>query len=176
MSNIGYVYCLTIPRMPGVVKIGYTSKTIEQRLKDLDNTSVVEPFQVYYAGRVRNPLSVEKKIHEIYREWRIRSNREFFEVDAEQVKRVIQLAEVAGMGADEEKTPVEEDIPVENEMIEPTSPKNRSSPGKSKEFREESSDSKAPGAESKTTGAEPKSSNPFDKYAFKKSKKSAPGL
>lgn len=167
MSNIGYVYCLTIPRMPGVVKIGYTSKTIEQRLKDLDNTSVVEPFQVYYAGRVRNPLSVEKKIHEIYREWRIRSNREFFEVDAEQVKRVIQLAEVAGMGADEEKTPAEDDIPVENETIEPSSPKNKTSPGKSKEYRE---------AESISASAEPKSSNPFDKYAFKKSKKSASGL
>lgn len=102
-STTGYVYCLTIPRMPGIVKIGFTTKTVEQRLKDLDNTSVVEPLQLYYAGKVRNPISVEKKIHEIYREWRIRPNREFFEVDADQVKRVIQLAEVASAGLEEEK-------------------------------------------------------------------------
>lgn len=107
-TNSGFVYCLTVPRMPGVVKIGYTTKTMEQRLKDLDNTSVVEPLQLYYAGKVRNPLSVEKKIHEIYREWRIRPNREFFEVDADQVKRVIQLAEVASLGLEEEKIAEEE--------------------------------------------------------------------
>ena len=152
MSNIGYVYCLTIPRMPGIVKIGYTSKTIEQRLKDLDNTSVVEPFQLYYAGRVRNPLSVEKKIHEIYREWRIRPNREFFEVDADQVKRVIQLAEVAGMGAEEEKGIPEDEIVVENEMLEPVSPRRKATPSKAE--------------------LKPEESNPFEK--FKKTKKTAP--
>ena len=113
-SNSGFVYCLTIPRMPGIVKIGYTTKTIEQRLKDLDNTSVVEPLQLYYAGKVRNPLSVEKKIHEIYREYRIRPNREFFEVDADQVKRVIQLAEVASLGLEDEKN-IEEEQPVIND-------------------------------------------------------------
>lgn len=118
MSNLGYVYCLTIPRMPGVVKIGYTTKTMEQRMRDLDNTSVVEPFQIYYAGRVRNPLSVEKKIHEIYREWRIRPNREYFEVDADQVKRVIQLAEVAGMGADEERPSEVSDDANEESILE----------------------------------------------------------
>lgn len=109
-ANIGIVYCLTIPRMPGIVKIGFTSKTMEQRLKDLDNTSVVEPFQLYYAGKVRNPMSVEKKIHDIYREFRVRSNREFFEVDEDQVKRVIQLAEIASLGAEDVAEPVVEPI------------------------------------------------------------------
>jgi hypothetical protein len=109
-ANIGIVYCLTIPRMPGIVKIGFTSKTMEQRLKDLDNTSVVEPFQLYYAGKVRNPMSVEKKIHDIYREFRVRSNREFFEVDEDQVKRVIQLAEIASLGAEDVAEPVVESV------------------------------------------------------------------
>lgn len=101
----GYIYCLTIPRMPGIVKIGYTAGSVEKRVKDLDNTSVVEPLQLYYAGKVRNPITIEKKIHEIYKEFRIRPNREFFEVDPEQVKKVIQLAEVASQFEGPEDTP-----------------------------------------------------------------------
>lgn len=104
----GYVYCLTVPRMPGVVKIGYTAGSVEKRVKDLDNTSVVEPLQLYYAGRVRNPITVEKKIHEIYKEQRIRPNREFFDADPEQVKRIIQLAEVASQFDSAEDTPLKE--------------------------------------------------------------------
>lgn len=91
--SIGFVYCLTIPRMEGVVKIGYTLKTMEDRLKALDNTSCVEPFQVYYAGRMRNPKRVESLIHEFFKQQRIRANREYFEVDPLTVKKVIQIAE-----------------------------------------------------------------------------------
>ncbi len=95
--STGFVYCLTIPRMEGVVKIGYTKKTMEERLKALDNTSVVEPMQVYYAGKVNNPKRVETLIHEFFKKCRIRANREFFEVDPEHVKRLIQIAEAASM-------------------------------------------------------------------------------
>lgn len=93
--SVGYVYCLTIPRMEGVVKIGYTVKTMEERLKALDNTSCVEPFQVYYAGRVRNPKRVETLIHEFFKQQRIRANREYFEIDPITVKKVIQIAEAS---------------------------------------------------------------------------------
>ncbi len=94
-STVGLVYVLTIPRMPGIIKIGFTIKTIEERLKSLDNTSVVEPFQLYYAGKVKNPKRVEGLIHELYKPYRIRSNREFFEVDPEDAKKVIQVAEAS---------------------------------------------------------------------------------
>ena len=39
----GIVYCLENPEMPDVVKIGCTTD-IEQRLRQLDNTSVPVPF------------------------------------------------------------------------------------------------------------------------------------
>ncbi len=94
-STAGLVYVLTIPRMPGIVKIGFTLKSIEERLKSLDNTSVVEPFQLYYAGKVNNPKRVEGLIHELYKPYRIRPNREFFEAEPADVKKIIQIAEAS---------------------------------------------------------------------------------
>ncbi len=112
--SIGYVYCLTIPRMEGVVKIGYTLKTMEERLKALDNTSCVEPFQVYYSGRVRNPKRVETLIHEFFKQHRIRANREYFEIDPLTVKKIIQIAEASTVLDDSSsmEEDEDEDIPI----------------------------------------------------------------
>ena len=47
MSEI--VYVLTNESMEGLVKIGRTSTGVEQRIRELDNTSVPLPFQCFYA-------------------------------------------------------------------------------------------------------------------------------
>ncbi len=156
----GYIYCLTVPRMPGVVKIGYTAGSVEKRVKDLDNTSVVEPLQLYYAGKVRNPITIEKKIHEIYKEQRIRPNREFFEVDAEQVKKVIQLAEAASLFDTTEDTPATEK---ESEILEEEKKK------ESEILEEEMNDPTAePYLPSYKVGGLPDPVNDaFEKYKFK---------
>ena len=70
------------------------SKLVEQRIKELDNTSTPLPFQCFYAGEVANSALVEGKLHRIFADKRIRSNREFFRVAANQVKEAIQLAEI----------------------------------------------------------------------------------
>ncbi len=120
--STGFVYCLTIPRMEGVVKIGYTQKTMEERLKALDNTSVVEPMQIYYAGKVNNPKRVEALIHECFKKCRIRANREFFEADPADVKRLIHIAEAASMLETYTPTADEEEVdapPPEDEEMTP---------------------------------------------------------
>jgi hypothetical protein len=88
------VYVLTNEAMQGMVKIGRTTTSIEQRIKELDNTSVPLPFQCFYAAEVQNSSVVEGKLHRIFADKRIRTNREFFHVDANQVKAAIQLAEI----------------------------------------------------------------------------------
>jgi len=87
------VYVLTNESMEGMVKIGRT-KNIEKRIKFLDNTSVPLPFQCFYAAEVKNAALVEGKLHRIFVDKRIRTNREFFRVDANQVREAIQLAEI----------------------------------------------------------------------------------
>ena len=89
-----YIYVLTNESMPDLVKIGHTNRDIEQRIKELDNTSTPLPFQCFYAAEVRDAKIVETKLHRIFSDKRIRTNREFFRIDPNQVKEAIQLAEI----------------------------------------------------------------------------------
>ena len=88
------VYVLTNEAMEGMVKIGRTTTSVEQRIRDLDNSSTPLPFQCFYAAEVINSSVVEGRLHRIFSDKRIRRNREFFRVDANQVREAIQLAEV----------------------------------------------------------------------------------
>lgn len=89
-----YVYVLSNEAMPGLVKTGFTTTSIEQRIKELDVTSVPLPFQCFYAAEIDDCKSVEKKLHVIFSDKRIRQNREFFRVDPNQVKAAVQLVEL----------------------------------------------------------------------------------
>ena len=84
------VYVLTNEAMEGMVKIGRTTTSVEQRIRELDNTSMPLPFQCFYAAEVGDSALVEGKLHRIFSDKRIRSNREFFRADANQVKEAIQ--------------------------------------------------------------------------------------
>lgn len=88
------VYVLTNEAMDGLVKIGLTTTSVEERIKQLDNTSLPLPFQCFYAAEVTNAALVEGKLHKIFADKRVRSNREFFRVAANQVREAIQLAEL----------------------------------------------------------------------------------
>jgi hypothetical protein len=88
------VYVLTNEAIEGLVKIGRTTTNVEQRIKELDNTSTPLPFQCFYAAEVVDSALVEGKLHRIFADKRIRINREFFRVDPNQVREAIQLAEL----------------------------------------------------------------------------------
>jgi hypothetical protein len=88
------VYVLKNEAMEGMVKIGRTTTSVEQRIKELDNTSTPLPFQCFYAAEVLDSALVEGRLHRIFIDKRVRINREFFRVDANQVREAIQLAEI----------------------------------------------------------------------------------
>ena len=87
------VYILTNEAMEGLVKIGRTTTSVEQRIKELDNTSVPLPFQCFYAGEVKDSAFVESHLHQAFSDKRVRGNREFFRIDPNQVKAAIQIAD-----------------------------------------------------------------------------------
>ncbi len=89
------VYILTNECMPATIKIGVTD-VLEQRVKQLDNSSVALPFQCYYAVEVDNASVIEKKLHEGLDDCRIRQNREFFNTTPEQAKSLLGIVEVMG--------------------------------------------------------------------------------
>jgi len=89
------VYILTNECMPDTTKIGVTD-VLEQRVKQLDNSSVALPFQCYCAVEVDNASVIEKKLHEGLDDCRIRQNREFFNTTPEQAKSLLGIVEVMG--------------------------------------------------------------------------------
>ena len=79
--------------MPGIIKIGFTENSVEQRMRELDKTPTPIPFECYYAKRIDKAEFVEKKMHEAFDEFRIRDNREFFRMSPEQAKAALDIAE-----------------------------------------------------------------------------------
>ena len=86
------VYILTNDSMPGIIKIGWTDNSVEQRMKELDKTGTPLPFTCYFAKRVDDPRFVESKLHEAFDEFRIRENREFFRMSPDQAKAALEIA------------------------------------------------------------------------------------
>jgi len=80
----GYVYILTNPSFrEDWVKIGKSSRPVDIRSKELDNTAVPLPFEIYATLKTSKYDKVEKQIHkQIDRltDLRIRQNREFFNI------------------------------------------------------------------------------------------------
>ncbi len=80
----GYVYILTNPSFKeDWVKIGKSSRPVDIRSKELDNTAVPLPFEIYATLQTKKYNEVEKLIHKTIdrlTDLRIRQNREFFNV------------------------------------------------------------------------------------------------
>ena len=84
----GYVYILTNPSFKeDWVKIGKSSRPVDIRSKELDNTAVPLPFQIYATIQTVKYNEVEKMVHKMIDklndQLRVRSNREFFNVKPE---------------------------------------------------------------------------------------------
>ncbi len=84
MKEPGYVYILTNPSFKeDWVKIGKSSRPVDIRSKELDNTAVPLPFEIYATLKTVKYEQVEKLIHKTIdrlTDLRIRQNREFFNV------------------------------------------------------------------------------------------------
>lgn len=87
MKEAGYVYILTNPSFKeDWVKIGKSSRPVDIRSKELDNTAVPLPFEIYATLKTTKYSEAEKLIHhyiERFTNLRIRDNREFFNVKPE---------------------------------------------------------------------------------------------
>ena len=80
----GYVYILTNESFrEDWIKIGKSSRPVDVRSKELDNTAVPLPFTIYATMQTSKFNEVEKLVHKTIdrlTDLRIRQNREFFNV------------------------------------------------------------------------------------------------
>jgi hypothetical protein len=89
----GHVYILMNAAIPGLLKIGKTTRTPEERAEELSRTpGVPAPFHVAYAEDVPDCDGAEKMIHSSLDKYRENNRREFFRLplrDAVNIMRYI---------------------------------------------------------------------------------------
>jgi hypothetical protein len=92
----GFVYVLSNPSMPNLLKIGKTDRDpTEYRVTELYTTGVPERFKLEYFVYVENHHQLERNIHRKFRKQRPNKDREFFLLSVERV--VIELREYDGI-------------------------------------------------------------------------------
>lgn len=79
MADFGFVYILRNEAMPGLYKVGATTRSPHQRAKELcHGTGVAHEYEVVFYGEAEAPFVLEKKVHAALNAKRLSSNREFF--------------------------------------------------------------------------------------------------
>lgn len=115
-DNKGIVYVLTNSVMPGLVKIGMTTRgNIDARMKELYSTGVPVPFDCVYACEVKvsDCAKIEKALHKAFEPNRINANREFFRIDATQATAILELFDRKDITS-EVTAEIENDLTVED--------------------------------------------------------------
>ena len=90
----GYVYILTNPSFKEEwIKIGKSARPVDVRSKELDNTAVPLPFEIFATMKTKKYNEVEKLVHKTIdrlTDLRIRQNREFFNVAPQVALDILQ--------------------------------------------------------------------------------------
>ncbi len=103
---MGLVYILAHERIPGLVKIGFTETTVEERVRDISSaTGVPGHFRVAAQFEVDQPQKVEAWIHKALAHVRLLNQKEFFETSLRHAKEVVEAA-IGG-------------VAIENRVVEP---------------------------------------------------------
>lgn len=90
----GWVYVLTNPCMPGIVKIGKTTRDPDGRANELYTTGVPMPFRVCRKILTLDANRVEADAHRGLSEFRINSSREFFSCSPSDAFNAIVMSHV----------------------------------------------------------------------------------
>jgi hypothetical protein len=85
------VYVLINEAMPGLIKIGRTNSDLAGRIRNLYQTGVPLPFELFFACEVADSTFVENQLHEAFDDHRISKNREFFRLAPERARAALLL-------------------------------------------------------------------------------------
>ena len=96
IPDLGYLYILSNPSHPRLLKVGKTSKDPRARAEEMFTTGVPTPFNLEWVSLpLRCVGSAERLAHEALAKWRLSDSREFFEIDVVTAVRSIAYIEVS---------------------------------------------------------------------------------
>lgn len=85
--STGFVYVMINPAMPGLIKIGLSRRSSEERANDFRGTALPDDFIVVYDELVSDCELVEERIKTRFKEYRYKPNREFFTIPIREALR-----------------------------------------------------------------------------------------
>jgi hypothetical protein len=86
-----WVYILTNPAIPGMLKIGYTKLDPFERASQISRgTGVPLGFDVEWAYKCFKGERIEQEVHKYFKKQRVNKQREFFKVSLEEAQQIIK--------------------------------------------------------------------------------------
>ncbi len=102
---MGYIYIMTNPALPNMVKIGYTNN-VETRRQKLSTTALPYEYEVYATYETSGNLE-DKKLHKMIDnlnpDLRVSKNREFFVMSPEDAYQLLEAIAVISSSQDKLK-------------------------------------------------------------------------
>lgn len=93
LVNPHYVYILTNSSIPGIVKIGHTTRNVHERLKEINSApGVIIPWEIRWSYKCPNGRMLEEEVHSHLEEIGLRPNkrREGFTIDVTDAIKIIE--------------------------------------------------------------------------------------
>ena len=89
-KDTGILYMLGYRDKKELLKIGFTGRDVASRVNEINRaTGIVIPFGVRHVWRVRNPRTVEREVHRLLADYRVRRDREFFQMEYNEAVQLI---------------------------------------------------------------------------------------
>ena len=90
-TPVEYLYILSRREEKEILKIGMTTRNVQARVNEINSaTGVVFPFSARKVYKVRNSNIVERDVHKLLSEYRIRADREFFRIEFSKACSIIE--------------------------------------------------------------------------------------
>ena len=86
--STGHVYVLSNSAMPGLIKIGFTTRSIRERIEELSHTGVPAKFEIELEISTVVPEMLEKRLHILFAPYHFQ--KEFFKCDLEIATKIIK--------------------------------------------------------------------------------------
>ena len=87
--NEGFIYILESSGTPGILKIGYTDRSPQDRVREINSaTGVIIPYHIVNTYPCKSPKHIETLVHQALHTHRV--NKEGFNVSLKHAKEVIE--------------------------------------------------------------------------------------
>ena len=87
--NEGFIYILESSGTPGILKIGYTDRSVQERVSEINSaTGVIIPYYSLASFPCKSPKHIETLVHQALHSHRV--NKEGFNISLNHAKEVIE--------------------------------------------------------------------------------------